>query len=231
MESRAESLEVLVLCASPVGDLATLKLAHELVQFENELRKAQIPVRLKRVFPPTIEQLRRELAAMSQRGERPGVFHFLGHGDDDGLYFEDEFGESQLVKGAELKQALAESPVKLVLLNACWSATKRGVSLVEFLQREAVTETAIGHEVPVADVSAVQFAQRFYELAMSGKSVKAACQQAANSLAEAGLPGAADVKLVGNGELRLTDGLPIGKRAFVSDDGLPTIGHLPDASV
>ena len=57
MESRAESLEVLVLCASPVGELVTLKLAHELVQFEKELRNAQVPVRLKRVFPPTIEQL------------------------------------------------------------------------------------------------------------------------------------------------------------------------------
>ena len=231
METRPASLEVLVLCSSPVGDLATLKLPHELTEIENRLRKAQVSVRMKRVFPPTIDQLRRELAAMSQRGDQPGVFHFLGHGDDDGLYFEDEFGRSQLVKGSELKSALNESPVKLVLLNACWSATKRGVSLVEFLQREKVTETAIGHELPVADVSAVKFAQKFYELAMSGKSVRVACQQAANSLAEAGLPGAADVKLVGNGELKLTDGLPVGPQAFVSDDGLPTIGNLPDASV
>lgn len=231
MESQTQSLEVLVLCASPIGDLATLKLPQELTKIENRLRKAQVPVRMTRVFPPTIEQLRRELTAMSQLGDQPGVFHFLGHGDDDGLYFENEFGESQLVKGSELKSALQESPVKLVLLNACWSATKRGVSLVEFLTREQVTETAIGHVVPVADESAIQFSERFYELVVSGKSVKVACQQAANALAETGLPGAADIKLVGNGELKLTDGLPISQRAFVSDDGMPTIGHLPDASV
>src|SRR5262245_48340306 len=99
MESRAESLEVLVLCSSPVGDLATLKLPQELTKIENRLRKAQVPVRMTRVFPPTIKQLQRELTAMSQRGDQPGVFHFLGHGDDDGLYFEDEFGQRQLVKG------------------------------------------------------------------------------------------------------------------------------------
>ena len=122
MESRAESLEVLVLCSSPVGDLATLKLPQELTKIEARLRKAQVPARMKRVFPPTIEQLRRELTAMSQRGVQAGIFHFLGHGDDDGLYFEDDFGQSQLVKGSELKAALSESPVKLVLLNACWSA-------------------------------------------------------------------------------------------------------------
>ncbi|MBC7817423.1 MAG: hypothetical protein IAG10_11080, partial [Planctomycetaceae bacterium] len=71
MGSLGESLEVLVLCSSPVGDLATLKLPHELTEIENRLRKAQVPVRMKRVFPPTIDQLRRELAAIS--GHRDGT--------------------------------------------------------------------------------------------------------------------------------------------------------------
>jgi hypothetical protein len=47
--------------------------------------------------------------------------------------------------------------VTLVLLNACRSATKRGVSLCEFLTR---SKAAIGHERPVADVSAIEFARQ-----------------------------------------------------------------------
>lgn len=82
--------------------------------------------------------MQREFARAAEQGRQPSVFHFLGHGDDDGLYFENEHGEAHLVKGHELKAALAQSPVKVALLNACWSATKRGVSLIEFLTREQV---------------------------------------------------------------------------------------------
>jgi hypothetical protein len=95
---------------------------------------------MRRVFPPTLDQLRKELARAARQGWQPSVFHFLGHGDDDGLYFENEHGEAQLVKGYEIKEALSQSPVKLAMLNACWSATKRGVSLIEFLTREQVAE-------------------------------------------------------------------------------------------
>ena len=49
MDSPAESLEVLVLCSSPVGDLATLKLPQELTKIEARLRKAQVPVRMKQI--------------------------------------------------------------------------------------------------------------------------------------------------------------------------------------
>jgi hypothetical protein len=157
------------------------------------------------------------------------VFHFLGHGDDDGLYFETEHGEYELVKGHQLRSVLAASPVDLVLLNACWSATRRGVSLCDFLTREQVARAAIGHERPVADTSAIEFARQFYGLITQGLPVRDACLRAANALAEQGQPGAADVKLVGDGAFCLTDGLPAGQRASVVESGLPADGHLPEA--
>ena len=40
MESWAESLDVLILCSSPVGDLATLKLPQELTKIGKRLRDA-----------------------------------------------------------------------------------------------------------------------------------------------------------------------------------------------
>lgn len=157
----AEYLDVLVLCSDPVNLRRTLNLAQELVHFEQVIRRSELPIRLRRVFPPTLDQLRHEFSRAEEQGRQPSVFHFLGHGDDDGLYFENEHGEAQLVKGHELKDALAQSPVKVVLLNACWSATKRGISLCDFLTREQVAGAAIGHERPVADVSAIEFARQF----------------------------------------------------------------------
>jgi tetratricopeptide (TPR) repeat protein len=152
----------------------------------------------------------------------------ISRGDDDGLYFEDELGNSRLVKGPELKAALASSPVRLSILNACWSATKRGVSLIEFLTREAVSEAAIGHEIPVNDESAIHFADLLIEQLIAGQSVKVAAQTAANSLAEQGLLGGADVRWAGNAELRITDGMASGPANFVLEDGFPMVGGLPD---
>jgi len=224
-------LDVLVLCSDPVNLSPTLNLAQELVQFERIFHDSQLPIRLRRVFPPTLAQLRKEFAQAKALNRQPSIFHFLGHGDDDGLYFEDEHGESQLVKGHELKSVLAQSPVKLVLLNACWSATKRGVSLIDFLTREQVADAAISHQRPVADVSAIEFAKQFYTLLTEGRTIEAACQRAANSLAEQGKSGATEVKLVGSGDVVLTDGLASGERPCVIESGIPTRGHLPDASV
>lgn len=228
METPFEALTILVLCASPAGDLVTLKLSHELARIEKQLAQARLPIRMRRVFPPTIEQLQRELGNLSVERSRPAIFHFLGHGDDDGLYFEDELGNSRLVKGPELKAALAKSPVRLSLLNACWSATKRGVSLIEFLTREAVSEAAIGHEVPVNDESAIHFADLLIEQLIAGQSVKVAAQTAANALAGQGLLGGADVRWAGNAELRITEGLTPGPANFVLEDGFPKVGRLPD---
>ena len=180
-------------------------------------------------MPPTLDQLRKEFARAEAMGRAPGVFHFLGHGDDDGLYFENEHWQFHLVKGHPLREVLAPSPVNLVLLNACWSATKRGVSLCDFLTREQVARAAIGHERPVADASEIEFARRFYALVTQGRTVRDACLQAANALAEQGQSGAAEVKLVGDGAFSLTDSLPAGSRPSIVDPGLPRLGHLPDA--
>lgn len=224
----ADYLDVLVLCADPVNLKPSLNLAQELVHFERVVQKSALPIRMRRVFPPTLDQLRKEFARAALPGWQPSVFHFLGHGDHDGLYFENELGEAQLVKGHEVKEALAQSPVKLALLNACWSATKRGVSLIEFLTREQVAEVAIGHETPVEDISAVEFSKQFYSLITQGKPIRVACQQAANLLAEQGKSGATDVKFVGNGDTVLTTGIVSGSRPCVIETGMPALVHLPE---
>ena len=95
----AEYLDVLVLCSDPVNFPHTLNLAQELVHFEQVIRGSQLPIRLRRVFPPTLAQLQKEFAQAAALDRQPSVFHFLGHGDDDGLYSENKHGEFHLVKG------------------------------------------------------------------------------------------------------------------------------------
>ena len=75
-------------------------------------------------------------------------------------------------------------PVKLALLNACWSATDLVASLCDRLTKEGGIPAAIGHGNPVADASAIEFAREFYRHVVLGKSVGAAKNLAANQLAE-----------------------------------------------
>lgn len=51
----ADYLDVLVLCSDPVNLGRTLNLAQELVHFEHVIRDAGLPIRLRRVMPPTRE--------------------------------------------------------------------------------------------------------------------------------------------------------------------------------
>src|SRR5947209_798697 len=106
----ADSLDVLLLCAAPLNVRPALNLAVEVTHFEREVRRSTIPIRLRRVVPPTLDQLRRELSPPVLRGRKPRVFHFLGHGDEDFLWFEDEAGSGDKVTAARLRTLFAGSP-------------------------------------------------------------------------------------------------------------------------
>src|SRR5271166_1871247 len=99
----AEYLDVLLLCAAPLDVRPALNLAVEVANFEAEVRRSPVPIRLRRVFPPTYEQLCRELAPTALQGREPRVFHFLGHGEEDYLWFEDEEGSGERVTAARLR--------------------------------------------------------------------------------------------------------------------------------
>jgi hypothetical protein len=129
----AECIDVLLLCAAPLDVRPALNLAVEVANFEAEVRRSLIPIRLRRVFPPTLDQLRRELSPPALRLRAPRVFHFLGHGEEDYLWFEDEEGSGDKISAVHLRWLFEETPVQLALLNACWSATSRVKSLSQHL--------------------------------------------------------------------------------------------------
>ena len=225
----AEYLDVLLLCAAPLDVRPALNLAVEMANFEVEVRRSPVPIRLRRVFPPTFEQLRRELAPTVLQGREPRVFHFLGHGEEDYLWFEDEEAGGEKVTAARLRRLFEGTPIRLALLNACWSATPRVRSLCTHLVEDAGLAAAIGHGKAVADASAIAFARRFYAEITRGETVRRAYLAARNALAEKGQPGAAEIDLTGDGDLRLDEGLAPGERTGRVEDGMPTRGYLPGA--
>ena len=123
-----EYLDVLVLCSDPVNLRRTLNLAQELVHFEQVIRRSELPIRLRRVCPPTLEQLQREFARAAEQGRQPSVFHFLGHGDDDGLYFENEHGEKTLSK---VKVTFSERSYAVIDCQALERVDKRRSTLTK----------------------------------------------------------------------------------------------------
>ena len=179
------------------GCAAGVNLAVEVANFEAEVRRSLIPIRLRRVFPPTLDQLRRELSPPALRLRTPRVFHFLGHGEEDYLWFEDELGSGQKVTAAQLRRLFEGTPIRLALLNACWSATSRVKSLCQHLVEGAGLAAAIGHGKPVADASAIAFARRFYAEIARGQSIQQAYFAGRNELAEKGLPGSTEIDLTG----------------------------------
>jgi tetratricopeptide (TPR) repeat protein len=229
---KPDYLDVLVVAAAPVDLRPALNLGVELARLEDMVRRSAIPIRMRRVFPPTFAQLEKELSApeLVRRRREPRVLHFLGHGEMDGLWFEKEDGSGERISTSRVVRLVKGSPVKLALLNACWSATDLVASLCDRLTKEGGIPAAIGHGTPVADASAIEFAREFYRQLVLGKSVGAAKNLAANTLAEQGKPGATEVELKGEGTLLLADDLTEGERAGRVEDGMPLKGSLPGAA-
>jgi tetratricopeptide (TPR) repeat protein len=224
-EGKLDYLDVLVVAAAPVDLRPALNLGVELAKLEDIVRRSAIPIRMRRVFPPTYAQLEKELSApeLERRRREPRVLHFLGHGEMDGLWFEREDGSGERIPTNRIVRLLKGSPVKFALLNACWSATNLVASLCDRLTQEGGIPAAIGHRNQVDDASAIAFACEFYRQVVLGKSIVAAKNLAASSLLE-------QVELKGDGMLRLADDLAGGERPGRVEDGMPLKNWLPGAA-
>lgn len=92
------------------------------------------------------------------------VVHISGHGTDDGLILEDEYGKSNVVPPDILAEIFAahSPPVQCVILNACYSA----------LQGELIAR-AVPFTIAMAgllnDAAAKEFSRGFYDAIGAGK--------------------------------------------------------------
>jgi len=78
-DGKPEYLDVLVVAAALVDRRPALNLGVELAKLEAMVRRSAIPIRVRRVFPPTYAQLEKELSTpeLERRRREPRVLHFL----------------------------------------------------------------------------------------------------------------------------------------------------------
>lgn len=157
-----EKKRILIIAANPRGTSR--------IRFEEEIRK--IEERRDRSKHRDQFDLITKIAAryMDLRcallDNNPHIVHFIGHGDKDGLRFEDEEGNPATITAEVLADlfGLCSAGIECVILSACYSVC----------QAEAISkhiDYVIGMTEKIADAIAIEFALGFYDALASGRSV------------------------------------------------------------
>jgi hypothetical protein len=164
---------ILILAANPVNT-ERLRLDQEVREIDDGLRRSEHRDQFELVQKWAVRPRDIQRAMLQFK---PNIVHFSGHGEgEDGLVFEDSFGNSQLISGAALANLFKLFPnVNCVVLNGCYSA----------VQAEAIAEHipyVIGMSQSVSDRAALEFAISFYDALGARKSVEFAYELGCNVL-------------------------------------------------
>lgn len=165
----ARKWRILLVCASP-ADMPEMRLDAEqkIIRETAEAFRGQLQLE---VLPAaTANDLRRALL----RGVYD-IVHISAHGDVQGLFFENQMGNSSLVTGDALMQLFGKyarpgGSLDCVLLNACW-AESVGKTI-----SSAVPITIAMKEV-LRDDAACEFARGFYDALGAGKTIEEAYEE------------------------------------------------------
>ncbi len=174
-------LRVLYLTASPPGETA-LRVDAEVNSVLAALRGTKLRDRIELHLRPAASP---DDLVNGMNDLRPHVVHFSGHGNAEGLAFDNASVVAPELQGlsfatlAKLLKATDERP-KLALLNSCNSVSGAAVL------NEAIP-VVIAMSGSVADMSAGLFARYFYEAIGGGQSIGHAVDQA-NARLEIALP-------------------------------------------
>jgi hypothetical protein len=159
------TIKVLFLAADPFRQNA-LSLPEEARRIEGRIRGS----RERRIDFETAWAVRPSDLQTELLHHRPDVVHFSGHGTETKeLILESDSGEPFPVGSRGLSSLFAQfsSHVRLVVLNACFSATE-AQEMVEFV------DFCVGMNAALGDEAAICFAGSFYEALASGTSIRTA---------------------------------------------------------
>ncbi len=160
--------KILLLAANP-KDTSLLQLNQEIHEIDKELSHAPFGDQFK--FAPKVAVRLEELSELIQKFQ-PDIVHFCGHGSKASeIFFEDNFGHSQPVPEAALKDIfhLLKGNIRCVVLNACYAES----------QANAIAEDidcVVGMLDAIDDKAAIGFAREFYRQLANGKDVRTAFQ-------------------------------------------------------
>ncbi|MBF2089470.1 MAG: CHAT domain-containing protein [Synechococcales cyanobacterium K44_A2020_017] len=164
---------ILVLASNPKNTLR-LRLDQEVREIYNGLQRAQRKDEfiLRQQWASRPIDIRRAML-----DHNPIIVHFCGHGEEDGIAFEDELGYARIVKTEALTEffELFSDNVECVLMNACYSK----------IQARAIAKHinyVVGMEKEVGDAAAIEFAAAFYDALGAGKSFEFAFRFGRNAI-------------------------------------------------
>ncbi len=162
-------MKMLIAIASP-SDLAQLDTEQEKTLIENALRPLidELKIEVSYLIPATKRGLRQHLL---DEDEDYHIIHFVGHGDfqrgEGVLAFVGRDGKRDLIYGEDLGDLLADTSVRLVVLNACkgaqQNATKAFMGVAPALVRAGLP-AVVAMQFEIKDSSALAFTQDFYEM-------------------------------------------------------------------
>jgi len=171
---RAAPLRVLVIGASP-SDMPPVRADRE----SRAIAKAAIPGSLDVDDVPGAEATDLE----NVRSFRPDILHFICHGEEDSLVFNDVRGESDPVKAGRIADTLrfyqqtAGVRLRGIVLAAC-----DGETVAPFLA--SVADTVIAHRGKLSDPCGVAFATQLYRRLNETDDLAAAAREAAQLTAQ-----------------------------------------------
>ena len=184
----APPLKILILISAP-SDCTPLQVKNELIKITRALKKLKRrrQIKLDILNKVTVEEFRARI-------HNYHVIHYIGHGgfvergnEEIGcLFFENEAGTSELVDAEQLGLLLGNSPVRLVVLNACETAktsTYDAFLGVAPTLVNAGIPAVIAMQYPIADTSAVIFSEEFYRSLSINYQVDAAMTDAKIAMA------------------------------------------------
>lgn len=109
---------------------------------------------------------------------KPNIIHFSGHGKgEEGLVFDSETGEPQMVSGDALAGIFEEfaDQIECVVLNGCYSE-------VQAKEIAKHINYVIGMNKAIGDEAAIKFAVGFYEALGGGRSIDSAFRLGCNAI-------------------------------------------------
>jgi formylglycine-generating enzyme required for sulfatase activity len=180
-------LRMLLLAASPNGDLAPLDLDGAIANITEALADVSGIELLPAIKNATSHTIREAL-----RQHRPHIVHFVGHGyfegERAGVILDDGSGRARRL-GADQFARLFQAPpgvdeVRLLVLNACEGAKASSTQPLVGVAHNALRHVpaVVAMQYPVTDVVARSFAHEFYRSLAVRYPVDAAVSEARNAL-------------------------------------------------
>ncbi len=157
--------KILILAANP-KTTPNLRLSEEVREIEKIVKSSEHRKRFQLEIKWAVRHMDFQDALLDYK---PHIVHFIGHGEEDGVWVEDEFGLPILYPTDALSKlfGLCSKYVECVLLGACYSSTQADI-IHQYIDH------VIGMERAIADKTAIVFSVAFYSALVKGCSTKEA---------------------------------------------------------